>query len=242
MHDFKRVPEGWRIASPTMQKTSGRAKEDRSRLTGRTGAISSRNCLRMCLGRGRLAQAGPVAAVNPASGTPENLRVRARQQVFSPESNDYGCYDAISPRPMAAAGTRFVKIRLKGGVQIGRVEVKYGRPAALVALSMYSTCILLATDEHRWRSVLQNRLDGSRDPSYIRVHLWQRSRIKIAPQRHQFNIQKEPHEESCCSALSRSSPHSRVLNSESGFFPLRMLPGSDRPLANRWRNLSIGIS
>ncbi len=111
------------------------AKEDRSRLAGKEGSYivykipgDARSltvdavCAKDSL--------GVSVAADSALGMLKEVPVKYRRYRFG--ANDYGFYDAVSfASDQLPPGTRFVKIMMREGVQICRVEIAYRTSSAL---------------------------------------------------------------------------------------------------------------
>ena len=110
-----------------------RAKEDRSRLTGKEGSY----IMYKTPGDAWTIKIDVVCpnensnvsvAVDSALGAFRPVALKTRRFRFG--ANDYGFFDAVScTSDQLPSGTRFVKILLQDGVQICRVEIAYGSPS-----------------------------------------------------------------------------------------------------------------
>jgi hypothetical protein len=131
MEDFTRVFQKDGALKLLVVEDLRKAKEDKSRLTGTDGSYVMYKL------------AGPVASVRvewlkPAPEAGVELSVSTDLREFSvleskrlefvSGKNDYGFFNAeVSSADSLPRDTRYVKIMLKGGPQIGRVELNYGR-------------------------------------------------------------------------------------------------------------------
>lgn len=107
-----------------------RAKEDRSRLAGPNGSYVMYK-LPGAVSGVRIEWLSPGADAGVELFVSGDLmqfqEVQAGRQLFHFQNNDYGFYDAVvSSTDALPAGTLYVKVVLRGSVQIGRVEVTYG--------------------------------------------------------------------------------------------------------------------
>lgn len=130
MEDFSRVfQKDGELRLLTLEDIR-RAKEDRSRLAGPDGSYVIYKLPGAVSGaRVEWLSPGADAGIDLfVSGDLKQFQeVQARRQLFHFQNNDYGFYDAVvSSADALPAGTLFVKVVLRGSVQIGRVEVTYG--------------------------------------------------------------------------------------------------------------------
>jgi len=110
-----------------------KAKEDKSRLTGADGSyVIYKLPASAASVRVEWLKTTPEAGVevSVSGDLREFPAVQCKQQEFAFGKNDYGFFNAeVSSADPLPRDTRYVKIMLKGGVQIGRVEIAYGRHA-----------------------------------------------------------------------------------------------------------------
>lgn len=131
MEDFARVFQKDGPLQLLVMEDLRKAKEDKSRLTGADGSyVIYKVPVPAVSVRVEWLKTTPEAGVEISSSS--DLRdfpaVRSKQNEFKFGNNDYGFYSAeVTSADSLAQGTRYVKITLRGGVQIGRVEVAYGR-------------------------------------------------------------------------------------------------------------------
>jgi hypothetical protein len=131
MEDFSRVFQKDGALQLLVMEDLRKAKEDKSRLTGTDGSyVVYKLPAAAASVRIEWLKATPEAGVGVSTSTDarEFPPVECKQQEFAFGKNDYGFYNAeVSSTDTLPAGTRYVKVTLKGGAQIGRVEVTYGR-------------------------------------------------------------------------------------------------------------------
>jgi mannan endo-1,4-beta-mannosidase len=133
MEDFSYVFQKDGVLQLLVVEDLRKAKEDKSRLTGADGSyVMYKVPAPVASVRIEWLKTGPDAGVvlSTSPDLKEFPPVECKQQEFTFGKNDYGFYNAeVSSADSLASGTRYVKITLKGGAQIGRVEVVYGRMA-----------------------------------------------------------------------------------------------------------------
>jgi hypothetical protein len=131
MEDFSRVFQKDGPLRLLVMEDLRKAKEDKSRLTGADSSyVMYKAPAPIASVRVEWLKTGPESgiAVSRSADLQDFSAVECKQQEFTFGKNDYGFYDAeLSVADSLAAGTRYVKIMLRGGAQIGRVEILYGR-------------------------------------------------------------------------------------------------------------------
>ena len=131
MEDFSRVFQKEGALKVLVMEDLRKAKEDKSRLTGADGSyVIYKVPASVASVRVEWLKSTPEASVGlSVSADPRDFPVQEhKQQEFTFGKNDYGFFDAVvTSAETLPRDTRFVRITLKGGVQIGRVEIAYGR-------------------------------------------------------------------------------------------------------------------
>jgi hypothetical protein len=129
LEDFGRVFQKDGALRILVSEDIRKAKEDRSRLTGGDGSyIIYKMPAPASAIHVEWLKAGADAgvAVRTAPDVREFSDAQATDRMFVSGKNDYGFYDAVvSTVNTPAPGTLFVQILIRGGAQIGRVEITY---------------------------------------------------------------------------------------------------------------------
>jgi mannan endo-1,4-beta-mannosidase len=135
LEDFSKVFQKDGSLQLLVMEDLRKAKEDKSRLTGADSSyVMYKAPAYLSSVRVEWLKTGTDAGVvlSTSRDLREFLPLECKRQEFSFGKNDYGFYDAeVSSADSLPVGARFVKIMLKGGVQIGRVELTYGSPGSV---------------------------------------------------------------------------------------------------------------
>jgi hypothetical protein len=136
MEDFNRVFQKDGALRVLRFQDVRKAREDRSRITGDEGSYLVYKIQGTVVSIS-IDMFAPHAESDIAVGTAshpgefDNLDLEKEAFIFG--SNDYGFFDAVT---CSASGvprrTRFVKITLRGGCQLSRISIVYGKPAPAV--------------------------------------------------------------------------------------------------------------
>ncbi len=130
MEDFDRVFQKDGALKLLVVEDLRKAKEDKSRLTGADGSYVMYKLPAPAVSvRVEWLKTTPEAGIELSASADlrEFSMLECKHQEFAFGRNDYGFYSAeVSSADSLRPGTRYVKVTLKGGAQIGRVEVTYG--------------------------------------------------------------------------------------------------------------------
>ena len=134
MEDFSRVFQKDGALRLLVVEDLRKAKEDKSRLTGSDGSyVMYKLPAAVVSVRVEWLKTGSESGVELSVSTDlrEFPAMECTLREFTFDKNDYGFYDAeVSSAATLPRDSRYVKVTLKGGAQIGRVELTYGRPQA----------------------------------------------------------------------------------------------------------------